>query len=97
MASCCERKTPQRDEKTESKICMFNTSKGCSKRLSSFPTAAWAALHSCLQAFWEGSVKREKGVFDLHLPGRRNTEQLSAYHFDLISMTWNHSFGKHEK
>lgn len=63
----------------------------------SFPSETGAALHSCLQPIWEESVTQKEGVFDLHLPGRRNTEQLSVYHSDLISMTLNHSFGKYEK
>ena len=62
-----------------------------------FSNAVRAALQSCLQPIWEASAKQEEGVFDLHLPARRNTEQLSVYHSDLISMTWNHSFGNHEK
>lgn len=62
-----------------------------------FPSAAGAVLQSCLQPIWEGSVKQKEGVFDLHLPGRRNTEQLSVYHSNLTSMTLNHSFEKHEK
>jgi hypothetical protein len=61
-----------------------------------FPSTARAALHTCLQLILEGSVKQRKDIFDLHLPGRRNTEQLSVYHCDLISMTLNHSLGKHE-
>lgn len=61
------------------------------------PCAVGATLHICLQPIGEGYVKQKKGFFDLHLQGRRNTEQLSIYHSDLISMTLNHSFGKHEK
>lgn len=76
---------------------MFNTSKGGSKMPPFFPSAAAAVLRSCLQPMWEGSVKQKEGVFDLRLPGMRNTEQLSVYHVDLISMTLNNSFGKHEK
>lgn len=64
---------------------------------ASFPCAARATLYKCLQPIGEGCVNQEKGFFDLHLQGRRNTEQLSIYHSDLISMTPNHSFGKHEK
>lgn len=80
----------------QSNICMVNTSKGCSKMLLFFPSAARAALNSCLQFIWEGTFKQKEGVFDLHLPGRKKTEQLSVYHVDLISITLNHSFGKHE-
>lgn len=97
MASCHERKTLQRDEKTKSNACMINASKGCSKMPLSFSSAAEAAPHPCLQPFWEGSVKQKEGVFDLYLSERKNTEELSVYHVDLISMTLNHSFGKHEK
>lgn len=61
------------------------------------PGAAGASPHSCLQPIWEGSVKQKEGVFALHFLEGENTEQLSVYHSDLISMTLNHSFGKHEK
>ena len=77
-------------------MCMGSTSKGCSKMpLLSQCSRVCPAL--CSQLIWEESVKQKESVFDLYLPGRRNTEQLSVYHVDLISMTLNHSFGKHEK
>lgn len=63
---------------------------------ASFPCAAGATLYICLQPIGEGYVNQEKGFFDLHLQGRRNTEQLSIYYSDLISMMPNHSFGKHK-
>lgn len=77
-------------------ICTGNTSKSCSKMLLFFPSAARAALSSCVQVTCKGTFKQKECVFDLHLPGRRKTEQLSVYHVDLISITLNHSFGKHE-
>lgn len=64
---------------------------------ASFPCASAATLYICLQPIGEGYASQEKGFFDLHLQGRGNTEQLSIYHSDLISMTPNHSFGKHGK